>query len=50
MLCEVKSSVGRVLEISDTFQIHFSQNNLLKGLVSFFYFLKKKLYTGAGRV
>jgi hypothetical protein len=50
MLCEVTSSVGRVLEFPDTFHIWFSQNNLQKGLVFIFYFLNNNLYTGAGRV
>jgi len=50
MLREVMSSVGRVLEISHTFQIRFSQNNLQKGLGFIFYFFWNNLYTGAGRV
>ncbi len=50
MLCEVMSSVGRVLEFPATFQIQFSQNNLQKDLLFIFHFLKNNLDTGAGRV
>jgi len=51
MLCEVMSSVWRVLEYPDTFQIWFTQNSLQKRVwFSFFYFLKNNLYIGADRV
>jgi hypothetical protein len=44
MLREVKNIVGWVAEISDTFQIQFSENNLQKGLVFILIFLET-IYT-----